>query len=150
VWPNCFRAKCGACTSIKVARAGDGEPTRREVLRELILRWRSGSIDERAVPEAAERLWEKYGEEPPAYPKEDPRSIVLEVVSQLEVLNVQLITPDDIPALLEFLDAPVGSEKAAWDRWTRYWDQLDFGRRLDELAANPYYAKTRGRSDSPE
>ena len=134
----------------QVARAGDEEPTEREVVRELLLRWRSGSLDERAVHEAAERLWEKFGEEPPAYPKEDPRSIVLEVVSQLEVLNVQLITRDDIPALLEFLDSPVGSEGAAWARWTRYWDQLDFGRRLEELAANPYYAKTKAPSDSRE
>jgi hypothetical protein len=112
----------------------------REELRSLLDRWQRGLIDERAVHETAEDLFAKYGEEPPLYPRDDHRSIVLEVVSQLEVLNHQLITPVDVPAFFEFLATPLGGELAAWEKWTRYWDRVDYKRRAKDLASNPYYA----------
>jgi hypothetical protein len=118
------------------------EPVSREELRSLLDRWQTGAINERTVHETAEELWARYGEAP-VYPKEDPRSIALEVVSQLEVLNYQLITPVDVPAFLEFLGAPAGRELAAWERWTSYWDGIDYQRRAVELADKSYYAPLR-------
>jgi len=48
------------------------------------------------VHEEAEALTERLGEWP-NYEETDPRSIAMEVLSQLEVLNYQLITSEDIP-----------------------------------------------------
>ena len=73
-------------------------------------------------------------------PETDPRSIPFEVVSHLDILNHQLIVPSDIPAIVEFLDAPEGREIDAWARWREYWDSIDFEARKLELVADPYYS----------
>ena len=113
--------------------------TRRE-LESILERWQRNELDERTAHDAAERLWERFGGEPPTYPENDDRSIGMEVLAQLEVLNHQLITPADIPAFLEFLHARRGEERAAWDEWRLYWKAIDYKRRAKELAGNPYYA----------
>ena len=123
-------------------------PVSRESLRALLYRWRSGAIKERVVYEEAEELYERYGGAASAFDHSDARSIAFEVVSQLEVLDVQLITRADIPAFIEFLETPSGSEGAGWTRWQQYWDDVDFAKRLVELVNNPYYAKRALRSDS--
>lgn len=73
-------------------------------------------------------------------PKADPRSIQYEVLSQLDVLNHQWITTDDIDAFLEFLAAPEGGEERAWARWEEYWDSVDYDARRETLRGNPDYA----------
>jgi hypothetical protein len=113
----------------------------REVLRELLERWRSGAVDEREVHETAEEMFETFPDGPPLVPHADPRSIPIEVLSQLEILNVQLITPADIPALMKFLAAEPGQEEVAWQELTNYWKAIDFKRRLMELRDNPNYTK---------
>lgn len=110
----------------------------RDTLRELLTRWLKGDLDERDVHEEAERLWSQ-SEEWPEYSEEDPRSIPLEVLSQLEILNHQLITKEDVPAMLRFLDTPPSRELDAWRRWREYWDEVDFDKRRQELKDNPYY-----------
>ena len=90
----------------------------RERLRDLLGRWQKGVLDERAVHEAAEALSESYPGELPTYPHSDPRSIPIEVLSQLEILNWQLITREDIPALLDFRSRQVGAclQAISWER----------------------------------
>jgi hypothetical protein len=116
-------------------------------MRDLLERWQSGALDERAVHETAEQMFEAFPDGPPTYPQDDPRSIPIEVLSQLEILNVQLITPVDIPALLRFLAAEPGEEQSAWQQLADYWNGIDFKQRLLELKDNPYYAKTMLPSD---
>jgi hypothetical protein len=69
----------------------------------------------------------------------DPESIAIEVLSQLEILNHQLITTDDIPVIMEFLDTPPGEERDGWVKWQSYWKNVDYENRKRELIANPYY-----------
>src|SRR5438094_700895 len=102
----------------------------RERLRDLLGRWQKGVLDERAVHEAAEALSESYPGELPTYPHSDPRSIPIEVLSQLEILNWQLITREDIPALLDFLATQSGDEERGWERYQKHWENIDFDRRL--------------------
>ena len=118
----------------------------RERLRELLDRWQAGALDERAVHEAAEALSESFPGDLPSYPQSEPRSIAIEVLSQLEILNWQLITRQDIPALLDFLGTRRGEEERGWERYQKYWDSVDFDRRLKELADNPYYSKSAPRT----
>ena len=113
------------------------------MLQSLLMRWQNNELTAREVHEAAEDMWESYGSGPPSYPREDPRSIVVEVLSQLEALNVQLITAADIPEMIRFLETPVGAEARAWRDWSGYWDNVNFEARLEELADNPYYSKKR-------
>ena len=76
----------------------------------------------------------------PDYSEHDPRLIPLEVISWLELLNHELITPEDVPAIQAFLRTPLGDELQGWARWREYWDTLDYERRREELKANPYYS----------
>lgn len=110
----------------------------RDFLRGLLGRWRAGEVDERFVHEEAERLWDA-NDQWPQYEESDPRSIALEVLSQLEVLNHQLITPEDIPAILDFLETPPGEEEAAWEKWRAHWKSVDYQERRAALASTPYY-----------
>jgi hypothetical protein len=114
------------------------EIERNEILA-LLDQWQSGAIDEREVHEQAEWLIEQVGEWP-NYPEHDPRSIAMEVLSQLEVLNYELITPEDIPAMQAFLHTPLGKESQGWIDWQRYWDSLDLESRKRKLESNPYYS----------
>ncbi|MBI1926186.1 hypothetical protein HYR99_18285 [Candidatus Poribacteria bacterium] len=111
----------------------------RAVIQTLLKRWGSGTIDEREVHEEAERLCDQY-EEWPTLPERHPESIAIEVLSHLEILNHQLITREDIPVMLAFLDTPLGKELKGWKAWRRYWDGLDFRSRRKVLKHNPYYS----------
>lgn len=110
----------------------------RQTIRRLLESWRTGEIDTRRVHEEAEELFDQLEER--KYPRDHPQSILVEILSQLEILNHQLITSDDIPAMLAFLDARPGEELEAWERWQRYWDELDLDRRIAALRDDPYYS----------
>ena len=114
--------------------------SQRTHLKQLLEQWGSGSIDEVEVHETAEQLWETLQQAEANYPEQDPRSIAIEVLSQLEILNHQLITKVDIPAILAFLETPPGEEQTAWKTWRQYWENLDLAARKDSLKSHPYYA----------
>lgn len=117
------------------------EHKKQEILRSLLQRWSLGELTEREVHEEAERLWDQV-QQPQQYPQDDPVSIWVEVVSNLSILGWQLIIPDDIPAMLTFLDTPSGRELEGWAKWQQYWKTIDFEKRRQSLAGNPYYAKS--------
>jgi hypothetical protein len=110
----------------------------RHELQTLLRLWEEGKHSERDVHEEAERLWE-MGRPWPEYPEEDDRSIAVEVLSQLDILNHQLITREDIPAMLTFLSTPPDHARQGWSLWRDYWTNIDFARRREQLADNPYY-----------
>jgi hypothetical protein len=102
-------------------------------------KWARGELDERSVHEEAEALYEQL-EPLPEYPPEDARSIPIEVLSHLEILNHQLIVREDIPAILDFLETHPGKELEAWSQWEAYWNTLDYDERMERLRDNPYYS----------
>lgn len=114
------------------------EPDR---IRAWLLEWQQGTMTASGVHAAAEALWEA-GDEWPEYSRNDPRSIWLEALSQLDMMNQQLITVEDVPALLAFLDTPSGKEEQAWIAWERYWASVDFRTREKQLRGVPPYIVT--------
>jgi hypothetical protein len=74
------------------------------------------------------------------YPKSDIRSIGFEVLSLLEGVGwgtpIEKLTTDDIPMILEFLDTPPEKSLEAWDRWEKYWTNLDYAARRKKLLEN--------------
>jgi hypothetical protein len=75
------------------------------------------------------------------YPKSDIRSIGFEVLSLLEGVGwgtpIEKLTTDDIPMILEFLDTPPEKSLEAWDKWEKYWANLDYtARRKNYLKVN--------------
>jgi len=110
----------------------------RQTIIDLLERWKSGQLTEIEVHEEIEFIWERGSW--PQYPHEDSRSILVEVLSQLDALNHQLITRDDIPAIIDFLRTPKGKELDAWKIWKEYWENVDYERRKQLLKHNPYYS----------
>jgi hypothetical protein len=110
----------------------------REVIRNLLEQWRSNEINEREVHEEAERLLDEHGWI--EYPENDGRSVAMEVLSQLAILNRQLVTQEDIPAMLGFLNTPPDETSKGWQTWRRYWNSIDYEKRREELKQNPYYS----------
>ena len=108
-------------------------------LRSLMCRWAAGEIDAAKVHGVVEYLWDSFAEVP-EFSLGDERSIAIEVLSQLEILDQQLVTPEDIPEILKFLSTPQGDEREAWSRWERYWDGLDYRERSRSLEGNPFYS----------
>jgi len=109
----------------------------RQVLRDLLQKWQRGEMSVKEVHEAAEELWEKGA--PPEYDENDPRSIAAEVLMQLDMMHVQWITLEDVPAILAFLDTPPGQDMAGWAEWGRYWDNIDWDARKKQLADDRFY-----------
>ncbi len=70
------------------------------------------------------------------YSKSDKNSIIFEILTLLDNgdwQKIERLTTDDIPAILEFLDTPPGKELEAWDKWEKYWANLDYPERRKKL-----------------
>ena len=109
----------------------------RSTLRRLVLRWAAGELTEHEVHATAEQLWE--ADQWPDYGDADDRSIAIEVLAQLDILNHQFITTQDVPALVAFLDTAPGQAADGWIQWRQYWARMDWDQRRRQLSGNPYY-----------
>lgn len=114
------------------------EPALKDRIRRLLSEWQAKRSTAEEVQQEAEGLWEA-GEPWPEYPDRDPQSIVAETLMQLAMMHVQWIIPEDIPVLLEFLDTPAGEEEQAWQKWKRYWDEMDMEARRKKVEGNIFY-----------
>lgn len=109
----------------------------RKTLRKLLQCWRAGKLLPEEIHREAEAMYES--EEWPQLPQQDPKSIGIEVLAQLDILNQQLITESDIPAMLAFLSTETGYELDGWAKWRAYWQHVNFEARRAELCNNPFY-----------
>ena len=110
------------------------KPEQIAAMRDLLLRWQAGEIGGLTLYDEAEYMWDE-GYPWPDYDSDDPRSIPIEVLSTLETLIAQRVFRADVPALLAFLDAPPGEERAAWNAMGRYWEAIDWDHRLQNSDA---------------
>lgn len=107
----------------------------------LLSNWEEGELDEYGLLDESEKLFKRTfkGIE---FSKSDYRSIVTEVLSHLEILNHQLIIKEDIPTIRKFLNTNKGNEIEAWKVWEKYWNEIDFDNRKEQLLENEFYSTT--------
>jgi len=110
----------------------------RVYLIEILSKWKSGEYYEKQVHELAEKLLGSLNEIP-NYPNYNYYSIEIEVILNLDVLNYQLITVEDVDSMLEFLYTKKGDELESWKKWGDYMDSIDWEKRKRELKDNEYY-----------
>ncbi len=70
------------------------------------------------------------------YPKSDIRSIGWDFLGFLEFAGlkpIEELTTDDIPFILKFLDTPPDKSLEAWERWEKYWENIDYLARRKKL-----------------
>jgi hypothetical protein len=65
---------------------------------------------------------------------------VNEVLARLDMLDANLTTPDDVPALQRLLASRPASFAEAVGRYEEYLESVDFGERKRRLASEPLYA----------
>lgn len=109
----------------------------RLVVLDLLGRWERGELSPPLVLEEAEAALDGAGW--PEFPESDPRSIPIEVMSHLEVLNHQFLTVEDVPAMRRFLETPDGLEPEGWNSWVRYLDGIELASRKAALSQDPFY-----------
>jgi hypothetical protein len=90
----------------------------RDVLRDILLRWQKGDITFAAAVEEAELLEERYSFEviETPLPVAEPWCVSFIALHEPTKGFVEPLFPEDIPALLEYLDTPTGDEVAASER----------------------------------
>jgi hypothetical protein len=97
----------------------------RDELRAELRRWREGRVNASGL-----KAWLEG-----AQPGRDPT--VKEVLADLDVLEVHLLTPDDVPALLRFLDEEDHQEGLR--AWVSYRDGIDLDARSRALKRDRFY-----------
>ena len=104
----------------------------------LLSKWQRRELSTEKVHAEAESLFRDFVCD--EVPRSEPKSILNEVLIQLDILNHQLIIEEDIPAILKFLQTPPTALESGWQIWEAYWNSIDFQDRRQRLANNPYYA----------
>ncbi len=106
---------------------------------DIMEKWKNGDINEIIVHECVEDFLEKENFQYSNSENNSYESIILEVLSQLDILNRQLICQEDIEAINNFIINGEESPIESWSKWTNYWDNIDYEERKINLSDNPYY-----------
>jgi hypothetical protein len=99
--------------------------SRREVAA-LLERWRDARVNASGVKEWVAAAGSAHDD-----------AVVREVLAELDLLEVYLLTPEDVPALLRFLDEP--DLDAGLAAWSRYRDAIDLDARSRQLKRDRFY-----------
>jgi hypothetical protein len=105
----------------------------RDDLRSLLTAWHAGSHSAADVHSWAEARFAVD-----AWECED--DVANEVLAQLDMLDMNLVTRDDVPALLAMLDVPSGQGAGASQQFEARISSSDLERRKKQLATDPTYA----------
>lgn len=112
--------------------------TRAEIV-ELLEQWRAGEFTPAAVHAwASARFLPGDNEFDDETPEGDSAAGV--VLGQLASLDMHLVTPDDVPAYLEFLATPPDRFAAGYAAWRAAVESVDYPARRRALCGDPLYA----------
>jgi hypothetical protein len=107
----------------------------RQEVRALLERWQRGETVASQV-----HIWAEDRHAVSAFEPED--EVVNELLGQLDMLNLNLITAEDVPALLRALDDLGDTDRVIQDL-ERYFEGIDLVRRSAKCAGDPLYAPLR-------
>lgn len=109
-------------------------PNSRPAVRELVDGWELDRYTDEQVRARAEHLLDSGPEGVPAGDED-----LLEVLLQLDAMQHQLLTRDDIPALKRLLDESIDMD-ARLARWRSYFDGVDLRKRAMSLRDRDFYS----------
>ncbi|HEX2569680.1 MAG TPA: hypothetical protein VH877_08990 [Polyangia bacterium] len=110
----------------------------RHDLVQLLERWQRKELDAAAVCAWVGARWPS--DDVSFTDREGELSVAREVVEELDLLMVHLLTPEDVPALLRLLAAPPGASAAAVEDFRRYCAAIDRPSRSRKLRKDPLYS----------
>jgi hypothetical protein len=114
--------------------------SRRELHHQLT-KWEEGEIDVASIKAWAEEIldtdtWQTFIDD---WTQEDEESVSLEILRTLEMADINLLTPEDVPVLKELLN--VDDLKTFHAQKDAHFQQVNYAKRTQELAHVPFYKK---------
>jgi len=112
----------------------------RKELKEKLLQWQEGQI---TAHELNDWAGQHYPNDDVEYDDWDDteNSVTNEVLAALDMMDMNLTTPEDVPAYLKFLETPIDSFDEGFRKLQQYIKQINIKERAAALAANPFYEK---------
>ena len=110
----------------------------RQDLIQLLERWAHKELNAAAVSAWVAARWPRP--DVSFSDREGELSVAREVLDELDLLMVHLLTEEDVPALLELLAAPPDAGAAAVEHFRRYRAAIDRPTRSRKLRKDPLYS----------
>ncbi len=112
----------------------------RQDVKDKLIKWQLDDIDAKQVHEWAENSYNTSHVEYEDW-EDDEYSVTNSILAELDMLNINLLTKEDIPALIEFLDSPPGKFKESDVKFQRYMRSIDIHERKSQLADIDIYSE---------
>jgi hypothetical protein len=106
----------------------------------ILMVWLDGYLSADQVHEWAEERAASSRFDVDDWEGPESNSVANEVLMALDMLDMDLMTPDDIPFYLEFLDTPAGHFDTGYHRWRDALHHIDHSARREALRADPLYS----------
>jgi len=75
--------------------------------------------------------WDEAGED----------SVTNEVLAALDMMDMNLMTPEDVPAYLDFLETPPAAFEEGYKKLQQYLNRIDIKKRAAALVTDPFYER---------
>lgn len=102
--------------------------------------WQAGRISSPEIQSWAESLYMNDNIDYEDWEGDEENSVTNEILAALDILDMNLIFPEDAPIHLEFISTSVGEFKAGYERWQNKLGKIDYASRRIQLKTNPLYA----------
>jgi hypothetical protein len=113
---------------------------------DVLRRWQSGLLTAEQVHSWAEELYSPGHLDFDDREGDDEDSVANEVLSSLDMLNLNLLVVGDVPIYLEFLGTPPGQFAEGYQKFEQALSRIDREERRRRLAHIPFYAPFCGES----
>jgi hypothetical protein len=71
----------------------------------------------------------------------EEHSVTNEVLAELDMMDMNLMTTEDVPAYLDFLETPPALFEEGYKRLQQCLEQIDIKKRAAALSADPFYER---------
>lgn len=115
------------------------ERTTRKELVDILNKWMAGTLTANEVHKWAD---DRYPDvEFDDYEGEEDSSVANEVMGHLDMLNMNLMTAEDIPIYLRFLQTPIGMFDQGYRQFEKETSGIDMLARSRQLKGDPLYER---------
>jgi hypothetical protein len=114
--------------------------TRDEII-EVLRKWQGGSLSAKDVHAWANDLCFPGYVEFDDWEREEEYSVAREVLSALSMLDINLMTVEDVPIYLDFLGTAHGAFAEGYRRYEGALEHIDYQARRQALCNDPLYSR---------
>jgi hypothetical protein len=114
---------------------------KRKDIEQILLNWSGNILSTNEVLDWADNRYPFENVDYEDWEGDPPKSVSNEILAHLDSLEMNLVTKDDIPAMIRFLETPIGDFERGFKKWCDYNSSIDIRKRIKELQGIPFYEK---------